>query len=55
MQVCSDGVFAITEGRTRFIINANDMTCDCNYWQITWILCKHVVRDLMYLNENLEE
>ncbi|XBI51600.1 hypothetical protein VPH35_034088 [Triticum aestivum] len=35
--------FEVPRGSQRFTVDLNQMTCSCRYWQLSGILCAHVV------------
>jgi hypothetical protein len=55
LQPCGVEIFEVFEGLTKFVVNLDKRTCDCNYWQITGIPYKHGVRALKYMGMTLED
>lgn len=49
------GMFQVTEGRTKFVVDVGVRTCDCNVWQIDGIPCKHAVRAIRFMNQKPED
>jgi len=46
---CGDSLFEVTEGKTMFIVNLEERTCDCKHWQISGIPCKHSIRCILHM------
>ncbi|VFQ62669.1 unnamed protein product [Cuscuta campestris] len=59
-RVCSEVVGAgrgecdVVDGNTNLTVRLRDHHCDCNKWQVSGLPCKHAVRCILRMNENLE-
>ena len=50
-----DELYEVVEGPNSFAVNLNANTCNCNWWDISGLPCKHAVKALIYKRANLEE
>ena len=50
-----DENYEVLEGPNQFAVNLNDNICDCNWWNIPGLPCKHVVKALLYKRANLKD
>jgi len=55
LRCCEESIFEVHDGWTQFVVDLKAKTCDCNYWQLSGIPCKHAVKCLSYMKVDLEE
>jgi len=49
------GEFDVTGGYTNFTLRLKDKFCDCRKWQLTGLPCKHAVRCISRMKQQLED
>ena len=48
------GEYSVQDGRIKFTVDLNLGHCDCMYWDISGISCKHAIRCILRERKDLE-
>nr|XP_016463873.1 PREDICTED: uncharacterized protein LOC107786881 [Nicotiana tabacum] len=49
---CGNRGYEVSEGEDRHIVNIKQKRCTCRLWDLSGIPCPHIIRALMYQNDD---